>query len=122
MAKKAYSWSLKRVNSSSPTLTGDPPNCAPLELVHLSHLPSTHLRNQNPVANLHGRRNPLSITVKSTRSNSEDLSLRELLDGILGEEDAGGGLGLGLHALDENAVEERLESLDVAEGSGLWGR
>lgn len=76
---------------------------------------ATKLGNQDLVAGLDTQRNPLAILVVETGANSEDLALVELLDGAIGKEDAGGSLGLGLHALHENAVEERCEGLDVLE-------
>lgn len=76
---------------------------------------ATYLGNQNLVAvsDTHGE--ALAILVHGTRANSEDLGLVLLLDAALREEDAGGGLGLGLDALDQDAVQERSETLDVAE-------
>lgn len=72
----------------------------------------TYLWNQNLVARLYTRCNPLAILVKCTGSNSQYFCLVQLLHCGLGEEDAGRGLGLGLHALDEDAVEERGDGLD----------
>jgi hypothetical protein len=82
---------------------------------------TTKLRNQNLVTGLDGRSNALSIAVKSTGANGEDLCFVELLDGGLGEEDATGSLGLGLDALDENAVKEGCEGLDGLGGDGGLG-
>jgi hypothetical protein len=76
---------------------------------------AAELRNQNLVAGLDAERNALAILVVKTGADSEDLALVELLDGAIGKEDASGGLGLGLHALHEDAVEERCEGLDVLE-------
>jgi len=82
---------------------------------------TTKLRNQNLVAGLDRRSNALSIAVKGAGANSQNLCLVEFLDGRLGEEDAAGGLGLGLDALDEDAVEEGCEGLDGLGGDGgLW--
>lgn len=84
---------------------------------------ATKLRNQNLVARLDRRSNALSIAVKGTGANSQNLGLVQLLDGGLGEEDTAGSLGLGLDALDEDAVEERCEGLDGLGGDGgLCGR
>lgn len=80
---------------------------------------AAELRNQNLVAGLDAQRNALAILVVKTGADGEDLALVELLDGAVGEEDASGSLGLGLHALHEDAVEERCEGLDVLE-EGLW--
>lgn len=76
---------------------------------------STYLRNQNLVTRRDTHGNSLAIFANSTGADSEDLGLILLLDAALGEEDAGGGLGLGLDALDQDAVEEGREALDVAE-------
>jgi hypothetical protein len=79
---------------------------------------ATELRNQNLVAGLDGRSNALAIAVVGTGANSKNLGFVELLDGGLGEEDAAGGFGLGLDALDEDAVEEGSEGLDGLGGDG----
>ena len=82
---------------------------------------TTKLRNQNLVAGLDRRSNALSIAVKGAGANSQNFGLVEFLDGRLGEEDAAGGLGLGLDALDEDAIEERCEGFDGLGGDGgLW--
>lgn len=79
---------------------------------------TTELGNQDLVTGLDGRGDALAITVEGAGADSEDLSLVELLDGRLGEEDATGGLGLGLDALDKDAVEQGSESLDGLGGDG----
>jgi hypothetical protein len=76
---------------------------------------AAELGNQNLVAGLDAERYPLAILVVKTGTDGEDLALVELLDGAIRKEDASGGLGLGLHALDEDTVEERCEGLDVLE-------
>jgi hypothetical protein len=76
---------------------------------------AAELRNQDLVTGLDAERNALAVLVVEAGANGEDLALVELLDGAVGEEDARGGLGLGLHALHEDAVEERCEGLDVLE-------
>lgn len=73
------------------------------------------MRNQNLVAGSDTHREALAILVKGTGANSEDLGLVLLLDAALRKEDAGGGLSLGLDALDQDAVQEGSEVLDVAE-------
>lgn len=83
------------------------------------HWGSSHLRNQNAVAGLHRNLHPLALFIESTWAHGEDLGLRQLLDGRLGEEDSRGSLDIGLDTLDEDAVEEGREGLDGAEGSGL---
>jgi len=72
----------------------------------------TYLRDQNLIARLYARCDPLSVLVNCTGSNGQDLCLVELLHSGLGEEDTGCGLGLWLEALDKDAVEERGERLD----------
>ncbi len=81
----------------------------------------SHLGNQDTVAGLDAHWHALSILVEATRSDSEDLALVELLNASLGQEDAAGGLGLGLDPLDEHAVEERNEGPDRSDRSGLIG-
>ena len=76
---------------------------------------ATELRNEDLVTGSDTHGETLAILVEETGANSEDLSLVLLLDGGLGEEDAGGGLGLRLDALDQDAVQEGGEALDVAE-------
>lgn len=76
---------------------------------------AAELGNEDLVAGLNAQRNALAVLVLETGANGEDLALVELLDSAVGEEDAGGGLGLGLHALHEDAVEEGSERLDVLE-------
>ena len=85
-----------------------------------SKLLKTYLRNQHLVAGLHARRDPLALLVDGARADSQHLGLVELLDGAVGEEDAGCGLGLGLDALDEDAVEEGRDAADGLDG-GLFG-
>lgn len=76
----------------------------------------TYHRNQNLVASGNAHGETLAILVEGTGANSEDLGLVELLDTALREEDTGGGLGLGLDALDQDAVQEGGKSLDVTDG------
>jgi len=76
---------------------------------------AAELRDEDLVAGLDAQRYPLAVLVVEAGTDGEDLALVQLLDGAVGEEDAGGGLGLGLHALHQNAVEERCEGLDVLE-------
>lgn len=75
----------------------------------------TNLRNQHLITSRNAHRQPLSILIHETRADSQDLGLVLLLDAALGEEDTGSGLGLGLDALDQDAVQEGGEALDVAE-------
>lgn len=75
---------------------------------------ATYLRNQNLVASADTHGDAVAILGQETRANSEDLGLVLLLDAALGQEDARGGLGLGLDALDEDAVQEGSKALDVA--------
>lgn len=76
---------------------------------------STYLRDQDTVTGSNAHGEALAVLVEDTGSNSEDLGLVLLLDAALGEEDTGGGLGLGLDTLDQDAVEEGSKALDVAE-------
>lgn len=109
------------MNSSSPTLTGLPPNYTysissnPLTTLPYFQSEEIYLRNQNLItaSNAHG--NLISISVSSARTNGQYGGLVDLLDGAFGKEDATGGLGFGLDALNEDAVQEGNEVLDVAE-------
>lgn len=83
---------------------------------HRKDSSATYLRNQNLVAGSDTHRKTLAILIESTGADGEDLGLVLLLDAALREEDAGGGFGLGLDALDQDTVQERSEALDVAEG------
>ena len=76
---------------------------------------ATELGDEDLVTGLDAQRYPLAVLVVEAGADGENLALVELLDGAVGEEDARGGLGLGLHALHEDAVEERCEGLDVLE-------
>ena len=80
---------------------------------------STYLRNQHLVTGLHAWCYPLAVLIQQTWANSENLRLIEVLDSGFWQEDAPGGLGLGLDALDEDAVEERDEVLDGLDGERL---
>ena len=73
---------------------------------------STYLRNQNTVTDGNAHGETVALLVESAGADGQDLGLVELLDAGLGEEDAAGGLGLGLDALDEDAVEERSQGAD----------
>lgn len=75
----------------------------------------TYLGDEDLVAGSDTHGDTLAVTVNKTGADSEDLSLVLLLDSSLGEEDAGGSLGLGLDALDQDAVQEGSKGLDVAE-------
>lgn len=81
---------------------------------------AAELRNQDLVAGLDAGRNALSVLVNGAGADGNHLGLVEVLDGCLGEEDASGGLGFGLDALHENAVEEGCNAADRLDG-GLGG-
>lgn len=82
---------------------------------------AAELGDQNLIAGLHADGNAVARLVECARADSKDLSLVQLLDGGLGQEDAARGLGLGLEALDEDAIEERSEGADGLEGRLLLG-
>lgn len=126
--------SRKRVYSSSPTLMGLPPNCRGSEISLLFQFGGARCARGVPIGMGHGRAGgatyhgdedlvtggdahgeALAVLVEGTGANGEDLSLVLLLDTALREEDAGGSLGLGLDALDQDAVEEGSKALDVAQ-------
>ena len=88
---------------------------------HHSERPKiTYLGDQDTVtgANAHG--DTLALAAKGAGADGEDLGLVELLDAGLGQEDAAGGLGLGLDALHQHPVQERDQRLDRADGGGLF--
>lgn len=80
------------------------------------HRTASVLRNQNPIPNPNTTPHPLPLLIQPPRSHSQDARLVQLLDAALGEVDAGGGLGGGFDALDEDAVEEGSEGFDGFEG------
>lgn len=75
----------------------------------------TYLGDEDLVTSGNAHGETLAFLVEETGANSEDMGLVLLLDGRLREEDTGGSLGLGLDALDQDAVQEGGEGLDVAE-------
>lgn len=79
----------------------------------------THLWNQNAITRLDRDLHPLPIFIEAAGPHREDLGLRELLDGGLGEEDARCGFSLGFDPLHEDAVEEGGKGLNRAKGGGL---
>ena len=85
----------------------------------LAQTGETYRWQQNLITSLHNRGHSLSILIQTTWANGQNARLIELLDRGLWEKDTAGGLGLGLNALDENAVEEGGESLEGLEGGGL---
>lgn len=113
-----YSLSRNSWYSSSPALTGEPPNfkahsLAP-PLFFTIHSEQAYLRDQDAVALLDTHGQAVALLVEGAGADGQDLGLIELLNARLGEEDAAGGLGLGLDALDQNTVEQRGESTDGA--------
>lgn len=66
----------------------------------------SYLRNQNLVTSSDARLYSLALLVQTTRSNSDDFCLIELLDCALGKEDTASSSGFGLDALNEDTVEE----------------
>jgi hypothetical protein len=82
----------------------------------------TYLGDQHTVTLLDAHGQPVALLVERTGSDGEDLGLVELLNAGLGEEDAAGGLGLGLDALDEDAVQKRSEGADGTDGGSLLRR
>ncbi|KAI6759256.1 hypothetical protein HG530_009936 [Fusarium avenaceum] len=80
---------------------------------------TAELRDQDTVTdgNTHGQ--SVALLVHSTRANGQHLGLVELLNAGLGQEDAAGGLGLGLDTLDEDTVKEGSKSSDGLDRGGL---
>lgn len=81
---------------------------------------SPYLGDQDAVALADAHGQAVALLVEQAGADGEDLGLVELLDARLGEEDAAGSLGLGLDALDQDAVEEGREGADGANRSGLF--
>jgi len=71
-----------------------------------------YLWNQDLVASLYAHCYSLALLVDTTRSDSQNLGLVQLLDGALWEKDTASGLGLSLDSLDQDTVEKRGEGLD----------
>ena len=80
---------------------------------------ATYLGDEHAIASRDAHGRALAVLVKVAGANGQHLGLVELLDARLGEEDAAGRLGLGLDALDQDAVQQRHERADRAEGGGL---
>ena len=78
-------------------------------------LSRTYLGDQDLVAGSDTHGKALAILAEETGANGKNLGLVLLLDAALREEDTGGGLGLGLDALDQDTVEKGSEALDVTE-------
>lgn len=81
---------------------------------------SAYLGNQYAVALSDAHRYTLAILAQGAGADGENLALVELLDAGLGQEDTAGGLGLGLDALDEDAVEQGDEGLDGSDRGSLY--
>lgn len=77
---------------------------------------TTYLRNQNLITRLHTRLNPLAIFIESTRANGQHFRFVQVLDYALWEENSTSGLGVGLDALHEDAVEEGRDGFDALDG------
>lgn len=80
---------------------------------------AAELWDQDLVAGLHAGGDALSVLVKGAGADGNDFCFVEVLDGCLREEDASCGLGFGLDALHEDAVEEGRNAADRLDG-GLW--
>lgn len=72
------------------------------------------LGNQDAVADGDAHGQTTAGLVEGAGADGNDLGFVELLDRGLGQEDAAGGLGLGLDALDEDTVQEGSEGTDGA--------
>lgn len=72
---------------------------------------ATKLGDQNGVALSTVGLDLDAVVVGETRANSQDLGLIQLLNVLLGNVNAGGGLRSGLEALDKHAVKERNDRL-----------
>lgn len=72
----------------------------------------SYLGDQDTVTDGDTHGQSVALLVEVTGADGNDLGLVELLDARLGQEDATGGLSLGLDALHQDAVEEGSESSD----------
>ena len=79
----------------------------------------TYLRNENLVTLVNTHWYPATLLGHQTRANCQHLGLIELLHCSLREEETTGSLRLGLHALNEDSVEERGKRLDGLESGRL---
>lgn len=80
---------------------------------------ASKLRNQHPISRLDAHSYTLPFPVQRTGSDSQHSALIEFLHARLGQEDAAGGLGLGLDPLDQHAVQEGDEGLDGSDSGSL---
>src|SRR5262249_26282580 len=71
------------------------------------HLGARPFAEQHAVADLEVDGNELALLVTAARAHSQDFTLRGLLLGGVGNDDAAGGLLLGIDALDDDAVVKR---------------
>jgi len=77
------------------------------------------LRNEDLVTFLHAHGDALSALVDGTGPNSQNARFQKVLDGGLGEKETTCGFGIGLDALDKNAVEKRDKGPDGLDGKRL---
>lgn len=80
---------------------------------------SSYLGDQDAVTNGNTHGQSVALLVEGTGADSHNLGLVELLNAGLGQEDAAGGLGLGLDTLDQDTVKEGSESSDGSNRGGL---
>src|SRR5499426_2532244 len=73
------------------------------------HLGARPLAEQHPVADLEIDGDELAGLVAPAWAHGDDLALRRLFLGGVGNDDAAGGLLLGIDALDDDAVVKRAE-------------
>src|SRR5262249_29966777 len=71
------------------------------------HLGARPFAEQHGVADFEVDRNELAALVAATRADGDNFALRGLLFGRVGNNDAAGGLFLGINALDDDAVVKR---------------
>src|SRR5207302_4000157 len=73
---------------------------------------------QNPVTDLQVDRNELASLVAASRTHGDDFALLRFLFGGIGNDDAAGGLFLGIDALDHDAIVERAELHGIPPSAG----
>ena len=89
---------------------------------------ATERRDKNAVARLDSRRNDLALRVLQARAGRDNVSDVQLLNVLLRDIDTRGSLGLRLGTLDEDAVQEGHNALDVTNAGhssvkfsdGMW--
>ena len=81
---------------------------------------AAELGDEDAVASADAHGDALAVAGEGAGADGKHLGLIQLLDAGLGQEDAAGGLGLGLDPLHQHPVQQRHQRLDRADGGGLF--